>query len=257
MKKFALTGLSIAHSKSPVLFRAAYPAAARAYAYELLPAHSAEEAMRLFHAHNLTGMNITAPFKGEILRFADTQSEVVRFLGAANTLVRKDGQLHAENTDVDGVLGALRHHHLAPEGASALVLGAGGAGKAAVYALKHAGAQVVWANRTAATTEHLAAHYGVRAVPLAAVPCELPRCTLLVNTLPAAADVLRHLPLQQHHTILDADYAGHADRPLFALAEKNKAAYISGLFWLLYQAVPAFWLFTGEEPSVENMRQVL
>ncbi|MDR0582559.1 MAG: type I 3-dehydroquinate dehydratase [Prevotellaceae bacterium] len=250
---FALTGISIAHSKSPQLFAAAYPHTAN-YSYGLLPAQSAGEAIRLFRLHRLQGMNVTMPFKKEIVPFTDVQSEEVKVIGAANTIVNRDGRLHAYNTDVHGVVNSFLQHGITIKNNKALVLGAGGAGQAAAYALANAGAEVWWANRTIAKVEALAERYHVRPLSFSCAAREWEECRIIVNTLPAGADFLHTLHFHKHQTVLDADYAG---RPLYRQAIAGSAGYISGLSWLLWQAVPAFELFTGVPPDVEAMKKTV
>ncbi|MDR3350499.1 MAG: NAD(P)-binding domain-containing protein [Prevotellaceae bacterium] len=251
--KFALTGISIAHSKSPQLFAAAYPPAANC-SYGLLPAQSAEEAIRLFRASGLHGMNVTMPFKNDVVPFTDVQSDEVKLIGAANTIVNRNGQLYAYNTDVHGVINSFLQRGVVLQNHKAIVLGAGGAGQAAAYALSHAGAEVLWANRTAEKVEALAERYKVTPLSFPYAERELDECRIIVNTLPYGADFLQALHFHKHQTILDADYAG---RPLYRQAITGGADYISGHSWLLWQAVPAFALFTGLPPDVEAMKNVI
>ncbi|MDR3134397.1 MAG: NAD(P)-binding domain-containing protein [Prevotellaceae bacterium] len=248
--KLALTGISIAHSKSPQLFAAAYPHAPNG-SYILLPAPSAEEAIRLFRANGLQGMNVTMPFKNDIVPFTDVQSDEVKAIGAANTIVNRQGQLYAYNTDIHGVVDSFLQRGVTLNHNKALVLGAGGAGQAAAYALSKAGAQVLWANRTAAKVEALAERYKVKPLSFPEAVRELEECPVIVNTLPAGADFLAALHFHPRQAVLDADYSG---APLYRQATAAGADYISGRSWLLWQAVPAFVLFTGRPPDVEAMK---
>ncbi|MDR2358713.1 MAG: hypothetical protein LBD87_02775 [Prevotellaceae bacterium] len=250
---FALTGISIAHSKSPQLFAAAYPPAAN-YSYILLPAPSAEEAARLFRACGLQGMNVTMPFKNAIVPFTDVQSDEVKATGAANTIVNRNGRLHACNTDVYGAVNSFLQRGITLKNSKALVLGAGGAGQAAAYALANNGARVWWANRTVEKVEALAGRFPVKPLSFPYAARELEECRIIVNTLPAEAEFLRTLHFHKQQAVLDADYA---NRPLYKQAVTGGAEYISGLSWLLWQAVPAFELFTGVPPNVEAMKKIL
>jgi shikimate dehydrogenase len=250
---FALTGISIAHSKSPQLFAAAYPPPAN-YSYVLMPAPSVEEAVRLFRACGLQGMNVTMPFKNSIVPFTDVQSGEVKATGAANTIVNRNGRLHAYNTDVHGVVNSFLQHGITVKNNTALVLGAGGAGQAAAYALADAGAEVCWANRTIAKVEAPAGRYRVKPLSFPEAAREMEACRIIVNTLPGGADFLRTLRFHKHQAVLDADYA---NSPLYKQAAAGGADYISGHSWLLWQAVPAFELFTGMPPDVEAMKKIL
>ncbi len=253
MKNFALTGSPVNHSKSPQLFAAGYPRSGR-YSYGLLPASSAGEAMRLFREKGLAGMNVTAPLKSDILSYADVPSEEARATAAANTILLHNGKLYAYNTDVDGVTGAFEANNVAVKQETAVVLGAGGAGKAAVYALRKAGAKVYWANRTLSKVMAAADAYGALPLPLTAVAACVADSRLVVNTLPAPAECLKGVKLQSKHVVLEADYA---TRPLYGEALAAGAKYIGGLWWLLYQAIPAYALFTGEQPDMAAMKQYL
>ena len=251
--KFALTGQQIMHSKSPALFAAAYHSHRR-YSYELLPAATIGQAMSLFHSLSLQGMNVTAPYKQKVLVYLDKFSKEVEQTGAANVVIRQGGQLLAYNTDVAGVTDAFIQNGVAIQGKTALVLGAGGAGQAAAYALKQGGSRVLWANRTIAGVKAVANHYKASYLLLDDVAKCLAEVNLVVNTLPVMTPALENLPLNETHVVLDADYEHN---PLAKLTAERHARYISGLSWLLWQAVPAFFYFTGVMPDVPAMKRVL
>ena len=148
MKKFAITGNPVTHSKSPVLFKAAY-GSMYDMTYELMPAESAKIAVDLFSANGLNGMNVTAPFKTDILPYIDKYSDEVGIIGAVNTVIKSDdGLLTAYNTDYQGVLGAFYDFGVQLAGKKCLLLGIGGAGMAAAYALCKAGTDLNISNRT-------------------------------------------------------------------------------------------------------------
>jgi shikimate dehydrogenase len=256
--KFALTGIAIDHSKSPQLFAAAYPHTSDTYV--LMPAQSAKEAIQLFRDNGLHGMNVTMPFKNDIVKFTDVQSDEVKATGAANIIIDRDGKLYAYNTDVNGVLDSFLRRNIVVKNKKALVLGAGGAGQAAAYALSKAGAEVLWANRTVEklvkNEEWRTENGGKCTVVTASLSTihSLLSTQIIVNTLPPEADFLRTLRFHKHQVALDADYA-HS--PLYKQATAGGAEYISGRSWLLWQAVPAFELFTGMPPDIEAMKKNL
>ena len=243
--------MPVSQSKSPVLFHAAYHGK---YSYALLPAATAEEAMRLFDEQGLSGMNITMPLKEDMLPFIATPGEDVALLQAVNTVVLRHGALWGYNTDVQGVAGALAEAGVMLNKRRCVVLGAGGAGRAAACALAHAGATLAIANRSAGRAEATARLFRATSLPLTEVFRHSDTYEVLVNTLPAAANVAAHLRLKPHQVVLDADYA---HKPLQALCRNAGATYIDGVRWLLHQAIPAYRLFTGEEPDVEAMMQAL
>ena len=253
MKKFALTGVSISHSKSPKLFLAAYPNRFD-YSYELMPALSAEEAIILFRKNELSGMNVTAPFKSDILQYVDWCSNEVKIIGAANVIVLQNEKLCAYNTDAIGVSDSFIHSGVELKNENVIVLGAGGAAQAAIYALKQAGANIFCANRTEEKAEQLAKKIGISFLPTDNLNNQLQECRLLVNTLPANADLYHKFNLHKHNVVLDANYN---ECPLHEKATLSNANYISGLSWILYQAIPSYFLFTGEMPDIEAMKEFL
>src|SRR5919108_6440263 len=181
-------GWPVSHSRSPAMHNAAFEELGLDWRYELLPVDEERFApfVRELPARGFAGANVTIPHKLRALEIADEPSAVASATGAANTLRFEGGRIEADNTDVEGFLGALRERVPdAPEGMEALVLGAGGAARAVVYALLDAGAGrvSVW-NRNPGRARELVqdlSQYGSH-TPLAAVEAPaLPRPDLLVN----------------------------------------------------------------------------
>ena len=110
-----------------------------------LPPELFEETVRALPAAGFRGVNVTIPHKHAALALADEMTVAAQAIGAANTLTFEDGRIHADNTDAPGLIAAIGE---TVAGRSALVLGAGGAGRAAAWALRTAGAQVAVWNRT-------------------------------------------------------------------------------------------------------------
>ncbi|MDR1681698.1 MAG: hypothetical protein LBS12_07975 [Prevotellaceae bacterium] len=253
MIKLALIGQHIEHSKSPQLFAAAYHNIQR-YSYKRIPATTVGKAMRLFHSIPLHGINVTAPYKRTILNYIDQYSEEVELVGAANVIVRRNDKIVAYNTDVAGVTDAFIQNGVAIYGKKALVFGAGGAGHAAAYALKKGGARVFWTNRTTAGMKNRAQQYKVHCISFGEIAEHIAKMDLIVNTLPPTAGILHTLSLHEAQVVLDADYEYN---PLEKIAAAGHARYINGLSWLLWQAVPSFFYFTGIMPDTNAMRRTL
>lgn len=211
-----------------------------------------EEAVRALPASGYRGINVTIPHKEAALAVADTASEAAAAIGAANTLVFGDAAIEADNTDAQGFLDALGEPL---SGRSVLVLGAGGAARAVVWAAREAGAErvMVW-NRTAERARLLAADFGAEAV-------ERPRrADVLVNTTAvglqgSAAD----LPLAAVHDpelVADLVY-GPSDPPVTAWARDRGARVIDGLEVLLRQGALSFVRWTGEDAPLNPMREAI
>ena len=257
MAQFGLIGHPIAHSQSPALFRAAYPGGA--HTYELLPAESVEQAMERFLNGPYTGINVTAPFKDRALEYADAPDRTARLLGSTNLLLKTPQGIRAFNTDYYGVLHTVApppgHPVLLPEGLPerVLVIGAGGAGKAAALALRDAGAEVTLANRTPEHAAPFAEAAGIGFLPLERIRQALPRTGMVVYSLAMPVPQLEPADLSGK-ILFEANYA----RPSYPGAAPGKGfRYLSGKYWLFNQAVPAFRLFTGEEPNLLQMKKIM
>jgi shikimate dehydrogenase len=250
-KRFGIAGMPVSQSKSPALFHAAYHGK---YEYVLLPAATADEAMRLFREQGLSGMNITMPLKELMLPFIATLDENATLLRAANTVVLSQGVLQGYNTDVHGVAGALAEAGVPLSGKRCVVLGAGGAGLAAACALTHAGAALTVANRTVDRAEAVAKLFHAASCSLTEALQHSGKYDVIVNTLPAAANIAAQLFPASRQVVMEADYI---HKPLQTACRNAGATYIEGSRWLLHQAIPAYRLFTGEEPDVAAMTQAL
>ena len=252
---YAVIGDPILHSRSPLLFSGAFRRLRLRAAYTRLASDSAGEAIALAKELGLAGFNITSPYKQEIAALVDRLDDVAAELDAVNTVMARDGRLEGFNTDPPGLLGALRSGGFSPAGKRAVVIGAGGAAKAAAYALRQAGAaHVLLANRTPAKAEATAALLGCEAAALSAIPDALRRADLLISCLPAHINVVESDWLDPKLVVLDANYAAS---PLSEAARARGCRVISGLAWLLHQALASFRLFTGRRAPAAEMEAAL
>jgi shikimate dehydrogenase len=208
--------------------------------------------------NGLAGGNITIPHKEAAYRFADRRDAAAEEIGAVNTLWFEDGQLCATNTDAHGFAANLDEY--APgwtKAGAAVVLGAGGASRAVIFALKQRGfTDIRIVNRTVARAAELADRFGegVSAHPPDAVAELLSDAGLLVNTTALGmhgnaeipADPL-HLP--DHAIVTDIVYVP-LETPLLAAARMRGLKTVDGLGMLLHQAVPGFERWFGVRPEV-------
>lgn len=254
VKYFAVTGKPVIHSASPELFRTAYPEKGEEWPFFRMTADSPDEARALFDELTLTGLNITAPFKEAASWKTDCRSQTVQYLSAANALYRESDGIYLANTDVDGVSGALQAHGVSIEGKRCVVLGAGGAGRAAAWQLHRSAGEVVILNRSASRAREAAARIGCSYAPLSDAARWVSSAEIIVHALYPGVDVVDAAWLQPGQVILDALYTGSAIREK-ALA--RECLYLGGEAWLLYQAIAGFRLFTGMAPNREMMKQQL
>ena len=255
MAKFSLIGNPITHSKSPARFKAAYGECG--LTYTLLEAPTCKEAISRFINEGYSGSNVTSPFKDDVMEYISIPDKISLTLGSANTILLKDGKLHSWNTDYYGVqntlLGQLGEEcAIRPDGTplKALVIGAGGAGKAAALAVKDMGMEVFIANRSSHAAEPFARKIGAEYVELEKIPLLLPDTDIIIYNLSMSIPQLNGVSLEGK-TVFEANYA----RP--NLTDKGASKYIDGRYWLYNQAVPAFRIFTSQEPCTSAMREVM
>lgn len=258
MKRLAVLGHPVGHSRSPAMHTAALAELGLAgeWSYEAIEVapDEFERRVREMPGEGFAGANVTVPHKGAALALASLLSETAREIGAANTLSFGAGEVRADNTDAQGLLDALP----APvAGKRALVLGAGGAARAAVWALAREGAEVeVW-NRTALRAEHLCAELG--GSPVAAP--DQGTYGLIVNTSAAGLggeDPFAELPLDPAgftggQVVVDLVY-GERPSPLLAAAEAAGGTAVDGIEVLVRQGALSLRIWTGRAAPLEIMR---
>ena len=219
-----------------------------------LPPELFEETVRALPAAGFRGVNVTIPHKHAALALADEASDAARAIGAANTLTFEDGRIHADNTDAPGLLAALGE---SPAGRIALVLGAGGAGRAAAWALSRAGADVAVWNRNGERARALAAELGLRAVT-EAEPAEIVvNCTAV--GLHDPQDTFKELPVRADDLgagslVVDLVYRT-GDTRLLETARARGARVVGGLEVLVAQGAASFERWTGMAAPRDVMRE--
>lgn len=256
--RYAVVGDPVAHSASPRLFAALgrHLGLPLDYRAERVTAAELEAFLGRVRQGEYQGLSVTLPHKEAALRLSDSASESARATGAANTLsLGPGGLLQADNTDGVGLLGALAEHGTALAGARVLVLGAGGAARAALHAARTSGARSLHvANRTPVRAERLAETFGAVALPLTAEALGplLPSIDVLVQA--SAAGLLHRqetaLPagcvLHPHLTVLDMVYQP-LETALLRAARAAGARSVDGLWMLIHQGLEQMRLWSGRE----------
>jgi shikimate dehydrogenase len=250
-------GWPVAHSRSPQMHNAALAAVGLddwRYLRLPLPPDLFAETVRALPAAGFRGVNVTIPHKEAALALADRASDAARAIGAANTLTFEHGAIVAENTDAPGLLASLPEP---PAGRTVLILGAGGAGRAAAWAMKVAGAAdvAVW-NRDGERALALAADLGVRAVTRSERADIVINCTSVGLSDPAAT--FKALPVQADELgagslVVDMVYRAGGTH-LLDVARARGAGVVDGLEILVNQGAASFERWTGMEAPREAMR---
>ena len=255
MKKFGLIGHPIAHSLSPSLFNAAYDGK---YAYDLIEGEDFESSYQRF-IEEYDAINVTAPFKELAFAKADILSEECQSTGATNLLVKTKEGIKAYNSDYLGVRLWIK---MVSDGLKSvlppkvLIVGTGGAGKAAAEAARSLGYEVILMNRT---------RYSEETKPLSEFREAFRTADIIIYNLPVRLpelDQLGHEDFMEEKPkhILEANYRNpsfdkeliHKLKGLHPMLE-----YTAGETWLLLQAVTGYEIFTGETPDLEKMTACL
>lgn len=252
--RFGLIGHPIAHSLSPALFKAGYEGR---YPYELIEGEDFEESYRKF-LEEYDGINVTAPFKELAFAKADILSPECEAVGATNLLVKTPLGVKAFNSDFLGVRMWLEEvaAEVLTEKISVLIVGLGGAGKAAAGAAESLGMKVVRMNRTVRDE---------KTRPLDDFKGCFKEADIIIYNIPTAIQALNELTDKDFTPgkpkfILEANYKdpSFGKEILAKMQTANPLArYTGGKTWLLYQAVTGYEIFTGEKPDLAGMYDVL
>lgn len=254
-----IVGNPVAHSLSPVIHNAWLEAAgidASYVAFSPQDAAGFEALVTAGRAGLLAGVNVTAPFKEQAFALADTASETARASGSANILVFRGGEVAADSADGLGLIRAIEAQApgLSLEGTAVVMLGAGGAARAAVATLAGAGAEVRIVNRTRERAEALAGEMG-GSVTVMEGQAAFEGAVLIVNALTVTPDIDLSL-LSPGAAVMDMTYKPVVT-PFLRAAQALGLTTIDGLGMLIGQAGPSFEAIFGVAPPDLDPRPLL
>jgi 3-dehydroquinate dehydratase/shikimate dehydrogenase len=250
---YGVAGRPVGHSLSPAMHNAAFRALGVDAVYVPLEGASFDDVRAFAEAFDVRGLSVTAPFKADAMSAVAAPTDVDWALGAVNTLQRTVDGWAGRNTDVEGFLAPLAGHDL--RGRRASVLGAGGAARAVVPALRDRGAVVTVHARRADAAKRLAATFGVTAGAWPPAAWDV-----LVNTTPVGTAPR----VDESPVVLTGDLAGRLvydlvynpiDTRLLADARARGAATIGGLPMLVAQAAAQCSWWTGRPAPVSRMQE--
>ena len=262
----ALIGWPVEHSRSPAIHGAALEALGvdAAYLAFAVRAERLGEAIAGLRAVGARGLNVTIPHKRAVIAHLDALDADATRIGAVNTIVRDGERLVGTNTDATGLVRSLKDAGCDPAGASALVLGAGGAARAAVVGLTRAGvSRVTVASRRLRCAQELATELA-GAIPIGAVDLASVRAEgidLLVQATSAtmsdgAEAFARALPidrLPERTTVVDLVYTP-LETTVLRDARERGLRVVDGLGMLVHQAALSLERWLGVSPPIEVMR---
>jgi len=250
-------GDPVGHSRSPAMHNAAFDALELDWVYVAFPVRRGEgaAAVRAVATLGLAGLNITMPHKADAAAACHDLSSEAAALGTVNTVVNADGTLAGHSTDGDGFRRAVDDEGIAVAGQRAVVVGAGGAGRAITHALGRAGAHVtVAARRPDAARSAASLAPGGAAIALDELAVE--HFDVVVNATPIGMDgeppPFDTALLHDGQFVFDTVYP--VETPLLREARARGVRAAGGLGMLVHQGALSFSLWTGVEPPLEVMR---
>ena len=255
---YGVAGDPIEHSLSPIIMNTALRRENVNGVYLPLHAKTLKDLMRCVREIPLHGLSITMPYKQSILAHLDNTDAHTTKIGACNTVVRgQDGKLYGFNTDAAGVVRPLEQR-LTIENAKVLVLGAGGAARAAVFGLKERGAEIWILNRTSVKAQKLARQAKARTIKRA----DLRKVAfdVIINATPVGRGNTRDCPLKdeeiQARVVFDMVY-DPVETHLLQVARAKGIAVIPGVEMFVQQAARQFEIWTGKPaPAGDMLRAV-
>ena len=263
-------GDPIEHTLSPTIHNAAFNHLKLDFVFLAFRVEAAglENAMRGMRGLGIHGLNVTMPHKSTVIDYLDEVDSTVKFLGAANTILNKDGKLSGFNTDGFGALKALRENGIELSGKKVLLLGTGGAAKAIAYSLAKEVGELVVLNRAADKAEELAETLGRPlnkkivggALSSRAIAKNLQDSDVLINATSvgmhpeANQSIVMSRWLKSDLTVLDIVY-NPVETKLARDAKAAGAKVISGVEMLIYQGAASFEIWTGHSAPIDVMRR--
>lgn len=254
--KACVVGHPVGHSMSPVMHNAGFAAIgfnARYVAEDVEPKRFKNFIDRV-RSKEFIGVSVTVPYKEEVMKYVNDITEEARQIGAINTLYFKGGVLVGDNTDWFGIKMALEESYDL-RGKKVLVYGAGGAARAALFALADSQAEVFVTNRTASKSSMLAKEFRVTQVD----PHELPKVDVLINATTVGLPSQNYLLVDEEwlkgcEVVFDMVYS---QTVLEQTAKNLGCQIVLGKKMLLFQGVRQFELFTGFEAPIQAMAEAL
>jgi 3-dehydroquinate dehydratase/shikimate dehydrogenase len=256
---YGVVGDPISHSLSPAIMNAAFRRENVNAVYVALHAKTLKDLLTCVREIPLHGISVTMPYKEAMLPHLDNTDSHTTKIGACNTVVRaQDGKLYGFNTDTSGIVRPLERRLNTLENARILVLGAGGAARAAVFGLKERGSEVYILNRTAAPAKKLAHQARARLVKRA----DLKKLAfdVIINATPVGMGNSRETPLQDKEInaryVFDMVY-DPAETRFMKLAKERGAQIIPGIEMFAHQAARQFEIWTGKPAPWDEMLRVV
>jgi len=258
-KVYGVAGNPIKSSLSPIMMNTAFRRETVNAVYLALQAAKVSDLLKLVQEIPIQGLSVTMPHKQEIMAHLEHTDPLSAKIGACNTVLRaQDGKLYGFNTDVAGIVGPLEKR-MSLRDAKVLVLGAGGAARAAVFGLRDKGAEVFILNRTAEAAQKLARQSGSKSIKKDALAKS--SFDVIINATPVGMAGQKAAPLldaKDLNTRLVFDLVYNPlETPLIRLARQQGIAFITGVEMFVQQGARQFEIWTGKPAPEEEMLRVV
>jgi 3-dehydroquinate dehydratase/shikimate dehydrogenase len=258
-KVYGVAGNPIRSSLSPIMMNTAFRRETVNAVYLALQANKLSDLLKLVDEIPIQGLSVTMPLKQEIMAHLEKTDPLSAKIGACNTVLRaQDGKLYGFNTDVAGITGPLEKR-MSLRGAKVLVLGAGGAARAAVFGLRDKGAEVFILNRTSETAQKLARQSGSKTIKKDAV--SKTSFEIIINATPigmAGIKAPQLLEAKDLNTKLVFDLVYNPlETPLLRMARQKGIPIVTGVEMFVQQGARQFEIFTGKPAPEEEMLRVV
>ncbi len=259
-KVYGVAGNPVLHSLSPLMLNTAFRRETINAVYLALQSAKIQDLLKLVHELPLHGFSVTMPLKTEILPFLEHTDPLTAKIGACNTVLRaQDGKLYGFNTDVAGIITPLEKRFPTLKGTKVLVLGAGGAARAAVFGLREKGADVYILNRTVETAQKLARQAGAKVMKREALLKTdfdvVINATSIGMVGTKAISPLTAAELRAK-VVFDLVYTP-LETPLLRLARQQSIPIITGIEMFVQQGARQFEIWTGKPAPEEEMLRVV
>ncbi|HMF52893.1 MAG TPA: shikimate dehydrogenase, partial [Edaphobacter sp.] len=258
-KVYGVAGNPIKSSLSPIMMNTAFRRETVNAVYLALQATKVSDLLKLVQEIPIQGLSVTMPHKQEIMAHLEHTDPLSAKIGACNTVLRaQDGILYGFNTDVAGIVGPLEKR-LSLRGARILVLGAGGAARAAVFGVRDKGAEVFILNRTPETAQKLARQSGSKTIKKEALAKT--SFDVVINATPIGMAGQKATPLLEAKDlntklVFDLVY-NPIETPLIRLARQQGIPFITGIEMFVQQGARQFEIWTGKPAPEEEMLRVV
>ncbi|MDR3745704.1 MAG: shikimate dehydrogenase [Acidobacteriaceae bacterium] len=262
-KVYGVAGNPVGKSLSPIMMNTAFRRETVNAVYLALQTQKLDDLLKFVQEIPIQGLSITMPLKQEIMAHLERTDPLSAKIGACNTVLRvpsgaNAGKLFGFNTDVAGIIGPLEKR-LSLRDSKVLVLGAGGAARAAVFGLRDKGAHVFILNRTAETAQKLARQAGAKTIKkeqLAKTPFDV-----IINATPVGMAGNKTAPLLEAEDlntklVFDLVY-NPLETPLLHMARQQSIPIITGVEMFVHQGARQFEIFTGKPAPEEEMFRVV